>query len=59
MFGRIATTPTAKQQGFEVVDAQLNPVEIAAKRDRIDIPEFIVSKLFSCQMWPVRIANER
>ncbi|WP_448266883.1 hypothetical protein [Nostoc sp. DSM 114159] len=50
MFGRIATTPTAKQQGFEVVDAQLNPVEIAAKRDRIDIPKFIVSKLFSCQM---------
>ncbi|MEH2204792.1 MAG: hypothetical protein V7K53_12055 [Nostoc sp.] len=36
MFVRIATTPTAKQQGFKVVDAQLNPVEIAAKRDRIE-----------------------
>ncbi|MEH1945503.1 MAG: hypothetical protein V7K77_00665 [Nostoc sp.] len=53
-------TPTAKQQRFEVVDAQLNTVDITAKRDRVlNRPEFIVSKLFGCQMWPVRIANER
>ena len=36
MFDRIATTPTDKQQGFEVVDAQLNTVDITAKLDRIE-----------------------
>ncbi|MHC5765376.1 MAG: hypothetical protein ACYTXI_07050 [Nostoc sp.] len=36
MFGRIAITSTAKQQGFEVIDAQLNTVDITAKRDRIE-----------------------
>lgn len=29
-------TPTAKQQKFEVVDAQLNTVDITAKRDRTE-----------------------
>ncbi|MEH1994668.1 hypothetical protein [Nostoc sp.] len=36
MFGRIAINSTAKQQGFEVIDAQLNTVDITAKRDRIE-----------------------
>ncbi|MBN3881374.1 MULTISPECIES: hypothetical protein [unclassified Nostoc] len=36
MFGRIAITSTAKQQGFEVIDAQLNTVDITAKRDHIE-----------------------
>ncbi len=36
MFGRIPTTPTVKQQGFEVVDAQLSTSDITAKLDRIE-----------------------